>query len=236
MKIPKVLVCCPSSIKKSYCDERYFNQLNSLNYPNMDVFICDNSDGMGYFNKIKSNGFHCFHVENKNKPSAQILAESHEQCRVKAVNGGYDYMLHLESDVFVPYNDIIQRLMIHRLPIVSAIYPSRHGDKRWFILQQQQFTGLEQHGLFVVTNLDNGDDINFIDGSVKKIFSNGIGCSLIRKDVFSKIKFTWKKDSDNHPDTFFYCELYKQGIKNYVDTSLLCEHENQMWSVLGGLA
>lgn len=236
MRLPKILVACPTSSKKSYCDSKYFQQLDTLNYPNLDIFICDNSDSMQYYYNLKKLGYDSFHVENRNKPSAQILAESHEQCRIKAINGGYDYMLHLESDVFVPCNDIIQRLLLHRKQVVSAIYPSRHGEQRWFILQQQQRTGLEQQGLFIVTNLDKGDDINFIDGSVKQIFSNGIGCTLIHRSILEKVKFTWQKNSDNHPDTFFYCELYKQGIKNYVDTSLLCKHENAMWSVLGGLA
>lgn len=232
MKQPKVLICCPTSDKKSYCDDRYFEQLSKINYPNCDVFICDNSEGMYYFYKLKTLGFDCFHIDCKNKPSSQVLAESHERCRIHAVDGGYDYMLHLESDVFVPCDDIIQRLLIHRFPVVSAIYPTRHGDKRWFLLQQLQ----DKELVNCVTNLDNGDDILFIDGTLKRIFSNGIGCSLIRRDVFTKIQFTHSNDADFHPDTFFYCELYKQGFKNYVDTSLICQHDNQMWSVLGGLS
>ncbi len=233
---PKVLVCCPTSDKKSYCDDRYFSQLHLLSYPNYSVFICDNSSGVGYVNKIKGLGFDAVHINKYGMSSAEMLAVSHERLRMYAIKHNFDYMFHLESDVFVPSVDIIERLLMHRKPIVSAMYASRHGAKRWFLLQQLQETGLEKYGHLNVVNLDNGADINFIDGSVKEIFACGLGCSLIHKSVFSKIKFSFQPGSDLHPDTLFYCELYKLGIKNFVDTSLVCEHDNVAWHVLGGLS
>ena len=51
--MPKVLVCCPTSDKKEYCDEEYFEQLQSLTYPNYQVFISDNSKNNQYIKKIR---------------------------------------------------------------------------------------------------------------------------------------------------------------------------------------
>ena len=46
------------------------------------------------------------------------MAKSHETIRQKALKGNYDYLLHLESDVFPPI-DIIERLLEKKKKIIG---------------------------------------------------------------------------------------------------------------------
>ena len=46
------------------------------------------------------------------------MAKSHDECRKKALDGGYDYLLHLESDIFPP-SDVIEQLLSANAKIVG---------------------------------------------------------------------------------------------------------------------
>ena len=70
---------------------------------------------------------------------------------------------------------------------------------------------------------------SLIDGGLMEVFSGALGCTLIRKDVFSKIKFRYEKGKNQHPDTWFAQDMYLQKIPIFVDTNNFCKHLNKSW-------
>ena len=118
--LPKVLVGCPTYDGMNYCLERYVNSVKKLNYPNYDILLVDNSASKNYAKKIKKMGIKVVHVDRTSNPK-EIVADSRNVLRQKALEGNYDFLLSLEQDV-IPPKSIIQRRLKHNKKIVSGIY------------------------------------------------------------------------------------------------------------------
>lgn len=155
------------------------------------------------------------------------MADSHEQCRQKAIEIGAEYLLHWEVDVFTLYRSVIERMLMHNKQVVSGVYHISHGnDSHLCLVQRKKMHPLEPATAFV---LRNGADLMFVDGTLKEIGNAGIGCSLIHKSVFEKISFRADKNEQVHPDSTWAVDLFQHGIKTYADTSLVFQHRNQKW-------
>jgi len=225
--LPKVLLCCPVNAVKEYCFWDWLNMARNLSYKNYDIYLSDNSRSKDFCNRIREIGVECSWVNPIGKENIMYMAESHELCRQKAIRDKYDYIFHLECDVFPPCEDIIERLLLTHKRVVSATYHIKDGDKSQLCIGVVQDTG---HPHFASTYLmKDGSDMNFIDGSVKESYSAGIGCTLIHRSVFEQVKFRAEKGGKMHPDSYFYMDLFGKRIKSYIDTSLHCNHKNSQW-------
>lgn len=226
----KVLIACPTADVKDYCLEDFIDNIKSFTYHEKKLFLCDNSETRDYYIDTKKkysflgDFFEMARVTPSQYRSFKIaLAKSHNKCRLKALEDGYDYLLHLESDVFPPI-DVIERLLAHKKPIVGALYHIETGERSTLMIQQ-----LEEFGdAHRETNNLWETDLEFVNGEVKKIFSCGLGCVLIHRSVLEKVQFRCDENSPVHPDSFFYNDLDAKGIDVYVDTSIYCEHRNQV--------
>jgi hypothetical protein len=216
----RVLVGTPTSDSKLYCQDDFISKIKSFSYPN-DCLIVDNSAERKNHKRIMKDGINSIHIKPNNKPVYAVLAESHEALRQYAIRNDYDYLLHLESDVFPP-SDVIQRLMIHDLPIVSAMYMIDFGKDSHLMSQE-----IEELGQLRETrNLKDGQDLISINGGLQKTFHCGLGCVLIRRDVLEQIEFRWEQGAMIAPDGMFAFDTNGLGFNKYIETSVLCEHRN----------
>jgi|694.fasta_scaffold54958_2 GT2 family glycosyltransferase len=221
----KILVGTPTSDKKGYCQDDFIANLKSFTYPHQSIIVDNSADRKNYKNILKE-GIDARHIKPNNKSIYSVLAESHEEIRKHAIRNDFDYLLHLESDVFPP-NNVIQRLLIHNLPIVSAMYMINFGyDSHLMAQDMEDFGKIRQ-----TQNLKNGQDLMFINGDLKETFHCGLGCVLIRRDVLEKIEFRWEKGATIHPDGHFAFDTDALGYKKFIDTSILCEHRNREWKL-----
>jgi len=222
----RVLVGTPHADVKNYCFDEFLQSLKTFTYDNYDAVVVDNSKSRKNTKKIRKAGVGAMHVKPKLKVNRQYIAESHEMIKHVALDGGYDFLLHLESDIFPP-SDIIERLLIHQKPVVSAMYPIDFGDDSHLMLQTIEKRGGEnvKHTI----NTAAMHDFNIIDGELHQVYACGLGCTLIHRDILSKFSFRWQKEVNAHPDTFFANDLHQLGIKQYLDTSILCDHKNSEW-------
>jgi hypothetical protein len=220
---PKVLVCAPTNRVKDYALSDYLNFVWNMTYPDMDLYLCDNSPDKGYWRHLNDMGIKTGYVNPKNKHNREYMAESMDKCRVRAMEGGYAFMLVLETDVIPPCRDIIERLMLAKVRVISGIYHIMTGKDSHLCISEIMPTTHVNHIDTVL--LKNGMDTGFVDGTVKKVFQSGLGCTLIARSVFEKIKFRVDKQ-DFHADTWFYVDLANKGIGAYADTGVLCEHNN----------
>lgn len=240
----KVLIVTPTSEYKDYCLNNWAKSISNLTYP-ADLLILDNTD---------DDGTHCHKVLGKKKfgkreiglmyvpPIADDKDLRHTMCRCNnlgldfALNNGYDYLMSIESDVFAPCNDAIEKLMSHEKLVCGFNY---------FISKWHFSTSIIENRFL----LDNGLAVDYIgddcldgfyqmDGTLRKVPNLGLGFVLIDMKVFEKvpcfrvgdIEFeTQKKDDKIHADTFFYKDLAMNGIETWCDTSLTCEHWNTNW-------
>lgn len=227
-KNPRVLLISVTYDGKDYCFDDFLKQVKSLTYPDISILFCDNSLNSGYYNKLNNikGNVTAIRVNPNGKTVAQALAESYEACRQFAIRCNFDYIFLLESDIFLPTHSAIERLMDHRKLVCSGIYPVGHGKASYFLLQQN--VGQAGHDV-MINDLKNGSDLMFIDGTVKEIFACGNGCTLIKKDIFTKIPFRYVSGQNYFQDTYFYMDLFSMGVRNFCDTGLICSHRNQVW-------
>jgi cellulose synthase/poly-beta-1,6-N-acetylglucosamine synthase-like glycosyltransferase len=225
----KILVACPTADVKDYCFNEWVDNVKSFTYPNYDIYVCDNSVERQYYADKKKEletedeFFRMGRVNPLIYPDFKYaLAKSHDNCRTMALKGDYDYLLHLESDVFPPVN-VIERLLDARKKVVGAMYHIELGEKSTLMIQH-----LEEFGEAKRETYNLGEtDLDFVDGSVKKVFSCGLGCVLIHKSVLKEVPFRYEEGAPVHPDSFFFADLDMKDISAYVDTSIYCEHKNQ---------
>lgn len=213
-------------------------------YPNFDVTLFDNTldggnnarDLVSKYQSIFGNN-DLFRVENslvkhniKRIDSViEAMCISHNDCRDLALNGMYDYLLHLETDVF-PEPDIIETLICHAKSVIGAVYYRDEGIFRKPTLQYQLWLANDR---LISLNLDAKEDLKYLDGSVKKFASVGLGCVLIHKSVLQKIPFRFIRGRSYHPDSYFSEDCQLKGIPIYCDTSSLARHDNRSWGKFG---
>lgn len=223
----KILIACPTANIKDYCLNDWMENISKFDYPNLDILLVDNSEFRDYYIELKNRfgnlpNFKVERVTPQQYPDFKYaLAQSHDVCRKRALEGGYDYLLHLESDIFPP-SDVIKRLLDSKKKVVGAMYHIELGERSTLMIQKLEDFGEVHRETY---NLEE-TDLFFVDGEVKRVFSCGLGCVLIHKSVLNQVDFRTEKDTPVHPDSFFYADLDSKGIHAFVDTSLYCEHRN----------
>ena len=226
----KILIASPTADVKDYCFDKWMENVSKFTYENCELFICDNSVTREYFADIKKRYEHLgsfFNVARVTPPLysdvtfKSLLAKSHDKCRLYALENDFDYLLHLETDVFPPI-DVIERLLDANKKVIGAMYHIEVGEQSKLMIQQMEDFGNELRETY---NLDEAD-ISFIDGDIKKVFSCGLGCVLIHRSVLKEVGFRYEEGSPVHPDSFYFADLDAKHIPVYVDTSIYCNHEN----------
>lgn len=238
--IPKVLIASPTANVKNYCIEQWMRNVDNIMYPNADVVLFDNTQDGGhnadYLNDLSegifvNHSFNCFHSDMKTglEGTNERLAIGHNDCREYALNNGYEYLLHLESDIFPPH-DIVETLMHKRKSVIGAVYYRDEGKFRKPMIQKHEMKSKRILGTY---NMLHDEDFGFMDGNIKKVAHVGLGAVLIHKSVLKKIKFRSVLGNDMSPDSFFAEDCYSSGIPIYVDTSVICFHRNIAWGIYG---
>ncbi len=227
----KVLIAAPTTDSKNYCLMDWYKNVLNFKHPNFEVFLSDNSKTKKNSEYLRTLGISSDWVKPSKLGIINTMAKSHNQCREYAIKYNYEWMLHLETDVFPP-EDIIERLLSHKKSVCGATYHIQHGLDRT-LLVQQEFEYSKGDGRWQVRTRDANSAALFMDGSLKRVYNIGLGCLLIHKNVFKNFHFRSIKGMDLHPDSFFAKDLFEQRIPIYVDTSIICEHRNSDWGTYG---
>lgn len=236
----KILVSCPTAKSKNYCFIEWLENSMLFKYPNYEIVVFDNTPDEGEntqflndtFNRLygKSTKFKAIHANIKGVSSLiERMAIASNEMRDYFIKGDYTHLLSLESDVF-PEHSIIEDLMIHGKMVVGALYYRDMGRWRKLTIQHQ----VKRSPYYNVSfNMAAGEETFFIDGTLKKVASVGLGCVLISRPVLEKIKFRYLEGQDLHPDTLWSEDVYLNGWIILADTSLIARHFNTEWGVFG---
>ena len=241
---PKVLVATPTSVFKDYCFDEWIDNVLSFTYPNYDVVVFDNTNDNGryadeitnrvhtkYGKKLKKfKAYNSLKLNNVDVNSVMLkLCISHNDCRRFFLSKQYNYLLHLESDVFPPKN-VIETLIFNKKQVVGAGYHIYDGIQRTLLIYKH----LELSPTSVTSKVTTTDDeILIMNGSCIKVAQVGLGCILIKRNVLEKIEFRYKPMELSYPDTYFAEDCHLNNIPIFCDTSFVCRHENKNWGILG---
>lgn len=239
MNFPKVLISSPTANAKNYCFHAWIENVMNFTYPNFEVRLFDNSIDGGknaqYLNEeykktYNNDKFLAAHSKTDHISSViERMCVSHNLCRETILNDDFEYMLHLETDIF-PEKSVIENLMYNKKEVVGAVYDRDGGIYRTAMLQKHIWSSPFNVTAF---NFEVGEELFAIDGTCKPYASVGLGCVLIHKTVLDKIPFRFIKNQRGHPDKYFSEDCFRNNIKIYADTSLYCRHDNKPWGFYG---
>ena len=241
----KVLVACPTAAAKNYCFKEWIDNIMNFTYPNFDIRLFDNTDDNGananYLNEYVKTEYvnigNKFFAENTlvkhNIKSTSIIAKmcvSHNDCRTYALDNEYDYLLHLESDIFPPL-DVIERLMFRQKNIVAGLYWIGEGLYRKAMVTESIKLSDYCYSAHYLTP-DIGE-IRLLNGELQLASQVGLGCVLISKKALERVPFRYEVDGKCHPDTYWSQDCAEMKIPIHLDSSVVCRHENRMWGFYG---
>lgn len=244
---PKVLVGIVTYEGKDYIFPQCYNAVRSFNYDNYDVLIVDNSAGDSYYTKLLREGYRNVHHIKRAKNSRDTLSDSQNYIRYRMLNGGYDYLLMVESDL-VPPPETITRLLNHNKLVVGSLYwlqgrlpdtereklpegsfiPGDNGKYKIpciFFLEWKKEVGAMGTRLITYSELPR-----FLNTGLRQVHGCGIGCTLFARSIVEKYPYWTDERFDNkHSDVYLYMDLHNGHIPVFVDTSFEVPHYPSDW-------
>jgi cellulose synthase/poly-beta-1,6-N-acetylglucosamine synthase-like glycosyltransferase len=221
MAIPKILIAAPQHDSKKYCWDDWIKNVYSFNYPNVDVLLVDNSDTADFFEEMKSHPVYLHRIDVQGKTTLEKMTESHEFIRQSAIDNKYDYLLHLETDVF-PSQDVIERLLFHNKQIISVPYNILSGAERELCIVYAEHDSI----LDSLVLYRKPIDLTILGNGVQQVFNAGIGCTLFKTSILNKFKFRFVQGVEAHPDTWLAYDMLSKNIPVYIDSDMLAQHKN----------
>lgn len=234
MKIPRVLIFTITYSGKDYCFWDWFQSTTELTYKNTKHIIIDNTeDGGIYFNELKQRmkefpDVEVYHTQRGNN-SREALSRSQNFARKYAIENNFDYILSIESDIFAP-KDTIQKLLVHCKPVVTALYHIGDRSKGVRVPCITLPKWSNELGAWGTRLLAIDEFKEYQSNGLKQVQAGGLGCTLIRKDVFKNFRFWYDPRFQGHSDIYFFNDLFIKGIPVFVDTDITCDHQNVPWS------
>lgn len=244
-EFPRVLIGTPIYSGKEYCRERFYENVKRLTYPNATFTFVDNSKGTSYLKKLRKSGCPAVQVP-RGKNSRDALQNASNYLRKRVIDGGYEYLMFLESDLF-PEPDIIERLLEcmedvdnpvlqrGRRVIGAPYFIGQGGKKKLCIFEVNKVPD----GRLGTRPLNPGDENWFLNSGLRRVHGMGVGCTLIHKSIIKNYPFWYSLLDDDrmrdlpikkHPDVYFYLDLHNDGVPVYCNTHCYTIHEPSDWS------
>jgi len=145
----------------------------------------------------------------------------------EAIEGRFDYVLMVDSDIIVPSN-VVDCLIEGPPAVCVGLYPRKNSTD-----QQTELFDFTEKDFTKRWTYPQLDEIMAAKHGVENriyIKGSGLGCALINVDVFKEMPFPWFKyvTYDNgdvlSEDLYFSHELGKHGFLMEADLRVRCGH------------
>ncbi len=137
----------------------------------------------------------------------------------KTIEGGYDYVLMVDSDIILP-KDALKNLLEFPSEITLGCYPHKNTDNGEAELFKAN-----------LPNFVNRISYSELNGKIRvEVKGGGFGCALVKASVFQKIAFPWFKyvvyDNGSllSEDLYFCDQAKKNRIAIWADARVRCGH------------
>lgn len=139
-----------------------------------------------------------------------------------------DYVLMIDNDVILP-SDALKNLLEDNNDVCLGYYAHRTDEN----ISGNRTCVCKNDGEFNYTHSFMGNELITIkNAGINKIqiHGGGMGCALIKTEVFRRLNFPWYKfvtydDRGVLSEDLYFCELCNQNnIPIYVDTRVSCKH------------
>lgn len=144
-------------------------------------------------------------------------AKARNEIAKKAISGGYEYVLMVDSDIIIPLNTL-SYMLENPVDVCFGVYPRKNT--------KTGETELFKDGSFDFVNRYTIDELKEDRVKVK---GGGFGCALIRTEVFNNIPYPWFEFISYENNTFLsedlsFCLKASARYQLYADTRVKCGH------------
>lgn len=154
----------------------------------------------------------------------------YQRGREAFLNGSYDAMLVIESDI-IPPPDALKRLAALDADVAYGVYVFRRNQvinifERYPQPARNPGESLSLHPQKLQKALRDG---------VVECSGAGLGCVLIRRHVLERFPFRILSEDMNpqvHCDTWFTADVYSAGLTMKADMTVVCGHKDENGEVL----
>jgi len=234
MYYPKILIGFPTSDKKDYCVDEFIQQIKSFTYPLYDIFVVDNSKDSKHVRKFWKEGIKAIHEPLKGD-FREELARHQNIIKDYFLNGDYDYLMMIESDVFTG-ECILEKLVsyaeVYNAGVVTATYEIDRGeptlcltstvDSRLVrsekLLERSIGYEIMGQGVIPLRKLLSDPDA--------KLTATGIGCTLFSRFALQDVNFRVDLSLNKRAfsDTFIFTDIASKGYEILIDSNIICKH------------
>ncbi len=234
MNYPKILVAFPTSDKKMYCEDDFIKQIKTFTYPLYDIFVVDNSDNPNKVKRWHENGIKAIHEPIKGD-FREELARHQNIIREYFLNSDCDYLMMIESDVFVGecmLENLVSHAEVSGAGAVTCTYEIMKGEPTLCLTATADNTAVRSEKLL---DRSHGYDVmgqgvlplkQLLVDSDAKITATGIGCTLFTREALELVRFRTdlKLNKNAFSDTFIFTDILKLGMEVLIDSDVICEH------------
>jgi glycosyltransferase involved in cell wall biosynthesis len=232
MKLPKVLIFTPIYEAKDYSLNKFLACTKKQTYKHTEHIFIDNSKTDDYYKqvkrKIESFGHKIYHIE-RGANSREALARSQNFARRKFLSGDYDYLFSWESDIYPPDNMLADLLRAGKR-VITALYHigDRSKGQRVPCITIPEFSKELQAWGTRLLKLDEFKE--FENAGILQVQAGGFGTCLIERQVVEGQPFFYDPRFQGHSDIYFFNKMFIKKIPVFVNTDIICEHENTPWN------
>lgn len=136
----------------------------------------------------------------------------------KALDGGYEYVFMVDSDIIIPEN-ALECLLEYPVDICFGVYPRKNNPEE---------TELFHKGTFSFEKRFTYKEIKEIGNVRVDVKGAGFGCALIKTDVFRKLNYPWfnfvsYEDGDFLSEDLYFC-MMAENFTMQADIRVRCKH------------
>lgn len=228
-----VLIGFPTSAAKAYCVDQFMNCVKNQDFLEYDIVAIDTTlDTTRYSDKLKKK-YDINTIQHEWDPSKQnvnqMLAEARNKIREHTLNNGFSHCLMLDSDMIIPASTIRQ-LLKHDKDVVGYPYQI-FGDMKTGIpcVLKDGWIRPSPDSKARSFNVYTWDEIHDMT-TLTQVYATGLGCCLLKKQVFDKVPFR-ASPLDWGEDLLFWNECNEKGIEYWIDPSVRPVHLSKPWDV-----
>lgn len=146
------------------------------------------------------------------------ITYQYNKARSMALDGGYDALLCVESDMVIP-PDALQRLASLDAGVAYGLYVFRHTRHNW-----SAYTAIHERSGISISDDPHG--ARALWGSVIDVQGVGLGCTLISRNTLARLKFRLidGAESKTSCDWAFALDCINAGISQRCDLGVVCGH------------
>ncbi len=209
----KVLVGVPTHKGQQYCLGEFADALKKQKIE-FDILCVVNNGQSAYATLLKSKGLNAVENPLLVEGFKEIIISHRNYIRKYALENNYDYVLFLDSDIILPDENVISRLISVEPEIISGAYLNVFEINKEKVSVPFLLRDAEGGGQFYIYQA-------MFPPKIMEVGASGSACLLVKKKVLEKIDFD---NSCSNEGIGFCLKAKKEGFKIWADTGIKCIH------------